>query len=204
MLGPEGDFITSPEISQMFGEVAPVKPHHVPALVLVLHPDLSCSCSACGSSASGWEPGLPSSCSWSSSGLEEDPWPATSSGYDTVRLSAPGDTFLQSYSYGEPVCQQPIVSLLLQVFSQLQSVLGEASVSLHLVEVSPALSQLQAENLTGQRHQTAEDELVYLRGETATGLSVSWYRRLDDVPRGKRRLEQDRIIFTLRAMNWLF
>lgn len=74
----------------------------------------------------------------------------------------------------------------LQVFSQLQSVLGGASVSLHLVEVSPALSHLQAQNLTGNRSQKAdaEDEPVYRRGETAAGLPVSWYRRLDDVPTG--------------------
>lgn len=74
----------------------------------------------------------------------------------------------------------------LQVFSQLQSVLGVASVSLHLVEVSPVLSRLQAQNLTGTRSQEAasEDEPVYRRGETSTGLPVSWYRRLDDVPAG--------------------
>lgn len=74
----------------------------------------------------------------------------------------------------------------LQVFSQLQSVLGGASVSLHLVEVSPALSLLQAQNLTGNRSQEAdaEDDLVYRRGETEAGLPVSWYCRLDDVPTG--------------------
>lgn len=72
------------------------------------------------------------------------------------------------------------------MLSQLRSVLGEASVSLHLVEVSPALSRLQAQNLTGNRSQEAdaEDEPVYRRGETAAGLPVSWYRRLDDVPTG--------------------
>ena len=75
----------------------------------------------------------------------------------------------------------------LQVFSQLQSVLCEASVSLHLVEVSPALSRLQAQTLTGDssREADAEDELVYRRGETAAGLPVSWYRRLEDVPTGR-------------------
>lgn len=74
----------------------------------------------------------------------------------------------------------------LQVFSQLQSVLSGASVSLHLVEVSPALSRLQAQNLTGHRSQEAdsEDEPVYRRGETSAGLPVSWYRRLEDVPKG--------------------
>lgn len=58
--------------------------------------------------------------------------------------------------------------------------------SLHLVEVSPALSLLQAQNLTGNRSQEAdaEDDLVYRRGETEARLPVSWYRRLDDVPTG--------------------
>lgn len=77
------------------------------------------------------------------------------------------------------------------MFSQLQTVLGEASVSLHLVEVSPALSQLQAQNLTGNCSWEAdpEDELVYHRGETTAGLPVSWYRRLDDVPTGTQHLD---------------
>lgn len=72
------------------------------------------------------------------------------------------------------------------MFGQLRSVLGGASVSLHLVEVSPALSRLQAQNLTGDSSQEAdaEDEPVYRSGETAAGLPVSWYRRLDDVPTG--------------------
>lgn len=79
----------------------------------------------------------------------------------------------------------------LQVFSQLRTVLGETSVSLHLVEVSPALSQLQAQNLTGSRSWEAdpEDKLVYRRGETTAGLPVSWYRRLDDVPTGTQHLD---------------
>lgn len=78
------------------------------------------------------------------------------------------------------------VVFCLQVFGQLRSVLGGASVSLHLVEVSPALSQIQAQNLTGNQSQEAdsEDDPVYRRGETSAGLQVSWYRRLDDVPAG--------------------
>lgn len=63
--------------------------------------------------------------------------------------------------------------------------------SLHLVEVSPALSQLQAQNLTGSRSWEAEpgDKLVYRRGETTAGLPVSWYHRLDDVPTGTQHLD---------------
>lgn len=76
--------------------------------------------------------------------------------------------------------------LSLQVFGQLRPVLGHTSVSLHLVEVSPALSRLQAQNLTSGRSQEADtmDEPVYRRGETVAGLPVSWYRRLEDVPLG--------------------
>lgn len=70
------------------------------------------------------------------------------------------------------------------MFGQLRSVLAEASPSLHLVEVSPVLSELQARTLTGSRGLEAGGELVYRCGETAAGLPVSWYRRLDDVPTG--------------------
>lgn len=73
-----------------------------------------------------------------------------------------------------------------QVFTQLKSVLGEAEVSLHLVEVSPKLSQVQAEHLTIDQQQDydAKEELVYRSGTTHTGLPVCWYRRIEDVPKG--------------------
>uniref|UniRef100_UPI0037E7A787 protein arginine methyltransferase NDUFAF7, mitochondrial n=1 Tax=Semicossyphus pulcher TaxID=241346 RepID=UPI0037E7A787 len=129
MLGPDGDFITSPEISQIFGELLGV-----------------------------WIVS-----EWMGAGQPKQ--------LQLVELG-PG--------------KGSLASDVLRVFSQLRSVLGEASVSLHLVEVSPALSRIQAENLTGNQSQEAdaEDELVYRRGETAGGLPVSWYRRLDDVPKG--------------------
>ncbi|XP_068198594.1 protein arginine methyltransferase NDUFAF7, mitochondrial isoform X3 [Antennarius striatus] len=92
---------------------------------------------------------------------------------------------------------------ILRVLGELRSVLGDASVSLHLVEVSPALSRLQAQRLTGplsrgpdaedtaqtlkgpsSQGPDAEDALVYRQGETAGGLTVSWYRHIDDVPTG--------------------
>ncbi|XP_040920061.1 protein arginine methyltransferase NDUFAF7, mitochondrial [Toxotes jaculatrix] len=127
MLGPDGDFITSPEISQIFGELLGV---------------------------------------WIIS-----EW-----------MGAGGPKQLQLVELGPG--KGSLASDILRVFSQLQSVLGQVSVSLHLVEVSPALSQLQAESLTRNHSREAEDELVYCRGETAAGLPVSWYRRLDDVPTG--------------------
>lgn len=78
--------------------------------------------------------------------------------------------------------------LFLQVFTQLRSVLADTAVSLHLVEVSPALSRIQAETLTRTcSHEMDDgDGPVYLGGETATGLPVSWYRCLEDVPAGTR------------------
>ncbi|GAA6231718.1 NADH dehydrogenase [ubiquinone] complex I, assembly factor 7 isoform X1 [Lates japonicus] len=129
MLGPEGDFITSPEISQIFGELLGV-----------------------------WV-------------ISE--W-----------MGAGGPRQLQVVELGPG--KGSLASDILRVFGQLRSVLGDVSVSLHLVEVSPALSRLQAQNLTGDgsREADAEDEPVYRRGETAAGLPVSWYRRLDDVPTG--------------------
>lgn len=129
MLGPDGDFITSPEISQIFGELLGV---------------------------------------WIIS-----EW-----------MGAGRPKHLQLVELGPG--KGSLASDILRVFSQLGSVLGGASVSLHLVEVSPALSRIQAQNLTGNRSQEAdtEDELVYRRGETAAGLPVSWYRRLEDVPSG--------------------
>lgn len=79
-----------------------------------------------------------------------------------------------------------------QVFGQLRSVVGGAAVSVHLVEVSPVLSRVQAETLTGTSGQEASGESdpdgpAYRRGETAAGVPVSWYRRLEDVPAGENR-----------------
>ncbi|KAK2889808.1 protein arginine methyltransferase NDUFAF7, mitochondrial isoform X1 [Channa argus] len=129
MLGPSGDFITSPEISQIFGELL----------------------------------GVWIISEWMGAGRPKQ--------LQLVELG-PG--------------KGSLASDVLRVFSQLQSVFGEASVSLHLVEVSPALSELQAQNLTGTCSQKADaaDEPVYRSGKTAAGLPVSWYRRIDDVPSG--------------------
>uniref|UniRef100_A0A672FGM6 Protein arginine methyltransferase NDUFAF7 n=1 Tax=Salarias fasciatus TaxID=181472 RepID=A0A672FGM6_SALFA len=129
MLGPDGDFITSPEISQIFGELI----------------------------------GVWIISEWMASGRPRR--------LQLVELG-PG--------------RGSLAADVLRVFGQLRSVLAEASVSLHLVEVSPALSLVQAGSLTadGGRAANGEDEAAYRRGETAAGLPVSWYRRLEDVPAG--------------------
>ena len=74
------------------------------------------------------------------------------------------------------------------MLGQLRSVLGGAEVSVHLVEVSPRLSAVQAALLTGARGppEAPGDQAVYRRAATPTGTPVSWYRQLDDVPRGGR------------------
>ncbi|CAN9507332.1 unnamed protein product [Ophioblennius macclurei] len=130
MLGPDGDFITSPEISQIFGELVGV---------------------------------------WIIS-----EW-----------MAAGRPPRLQLVELGPG--RGSMAADVLRVVGQLRSLLADASVSLHLVEVSPALSLLQAQNLTGDgagRVADSEDEPAYRRGETAGGLLVSWYRRLEDVPAG--------------------
>ncbi|XP_063757961.1 LOW QUALITY PROTEIN: protein arginine methyltransferase NDUFAF7, mitochondrial [Eleginops maclovinus] len=129
MLGPDGDFITSPEISQIFGELLGV---------------------------------------WIVS-----EW-----------MGAGRPKHLQLVELGPG--KGSLASDILRVFSQLKSVLDGASVSLHLVEVSPALSRVQAQTLTGGNsvEASSEDEPVYRRGETSAGLPVFWYRRLEDVPAG--------------------
>uniref|UniRef100_A0A3Q3WX43 Protein arginine methyltransferase NDUFAF7 n=1 Tax=Mola mola TaxID=94237 RepID=A0A3Q3WX43_MOLML len=129
MLGPDGDFITSPEISQIFGELQLI--------------------------------GVWIISEWMGAGRPRQ--------LQLVELG-PG--------------KGSLAADVLRVFGQLRSVLADASVSLHLVEVSPVLSRIQAQNLTGDRslEADAEDQPVYRRGETAAGLPVSWYRCLDDVP----------------------
>ncbi|XP_047429175.1 protein arginine methyltransferase NDUFAF7, mitochondrial [Mugil cephalus] len=129
MLGPDGDFITSPEISQIFGELI----------------------------------GVWIISEWIGAGRPKQ--------LQVVELG-PG--------------RGSLAADVLRVFSQLRSVLGDSSVSLHLVEVSPALGRVQAQTLTSSCSHEAEDEdeAVYRRGETPDGLPVSWYRRLDDVPAG--------------------
>lgn len=54
---------------------------------------------------------------------------------------------------------------------------------MHLVEISPYLSTLQAQLLC-YRHETIDSNTCgyYQKGETASGIEVYWYSRLEDVP----------------------
>lgn len=60
-------------------------------------------------------------------------------------------------------------------------------ISLHLVEISPFLSEVQAKRLCCQHTDTKnEDEATvpyYRKGETVSGIPVYWYRKLQDVPK---------------------
>ncbi|KAL2081843.1 hypothetical protein ACEWY4_021661 [Coilia grayii] len=129
MLGAEGDFITSPEISQIFGELL----------------------------------GIWCISEWMAAGR-----PKT----------------LQLVEFGPG--RGSLASDILRVFSQLKTVLSGAEVSVHLVEVSPKLSQVQAQCLTGDQSQvaTSEDDPAYRSGITSNGLPISWYRTISDVPKG--------------------
>lgn len=128
MLGAGGDFITSPEISQIFGEL------------------LGVWCIS----------------EWMAAGK--------SSALQLVELG-PG--------------RGSLTSDILRVFSQLKGVLGETGISIHLVEVSPKLSQVQAECLTGNQTQTyTNNHAFYRSGTTCTGQPIYWYHRMEDIPRG--------------------
>lgn len=74
----------------------------------------------------------------------------------------------------------------LQVFSQFQHLLNSCDISIHLVEVSPKLSEIQAIKLTGDNIPTQYDEntLAYKKGITKSGLHISWYHDVQDVPAG--------------------
>ncbi|XP_048391421.1 protein arginine methyltransferase NDUFAF7, mitochondrial isoform X2 [Stegostoma tigrinum] len=128
VLGPQGDFITSPEISQIFGELLGVW---------------------CVSE-------------WMAAGK-----PKT---FQLVELG-PGRGTLASDA--------------LRVFSQLHSVLKDSEISVHLVEVSPKLSEVQAQLLTEGEHHLLHDPngAIYKTGTTKTGLPISWYKDLQDVPK---------------------
>ncbi|XP_006882411.1 PREDICTED: NADH dehydrogenase [ubiquinone] complex I, assembly factor 7 isoform X1 [Elephantulus edwardii] len=129
MLGEKGDFITSPEISQIFGELL----------------------------------GIWFISEWMSAGKN--------STFQLVELG-PG--------------RGTLTGDILRVFSQLGSVLKNSDISIHLVEVSQKLSEVQAVTLTEEKApvQRSPDSPVYMKGITKSGLPISWYRNLQDVPKG--------------------
>lgn len=72
---------------------------------------------------------------------------------------------------------------MLRVFGQFKM---SDCMTLHLVEVSPHLSMMQARQLCCQFAETKEDDTTakhYLSGETISGIKVYWYKNIDDVPK---------------------
>ncbi|KAJ7342067.1 hypothetical protein JRQ81_008611 [Phrynocephalus forsythii] len=127
MLGEKGDFVTSPEISQIFGELI----------------------------------GIWFVSEWMASGKPKK--------FQLVELG-PG--------------RGSLTSDILRVFNQLSSLLSKCEISVHLMEVSPKLSEIQASVLTEENTKLQESSAAYMQGVTKTGLSIFWYRDLNDVPVG--------------------
>ncbi|XP_057414739.1 protein arginine methyltransferase NDUFAF7, mitochondrial isoform X3 [Balaenoptera acutorostrata] len=128
MLGEKGDFITSPEISQIFGELL----------------------------------GIWFISEWIATGKNAD--------FQLVELGPGRGTLLGD---------------ILRVFSQLASVLKNCDISIHLVEVSQKLSEIQALTLTEEKVLLERNagSPVYMKGVTKSGIPISWYRDLQDVPK---------------------
>uniref|UniRef100_A0A7N5K8U0 Protein arginine methyltransferase NDUFAF7 n=1 Tax=Ailuropoda melanoleuca TaxID=9646 RepID=A0A7N5K8U0_AILME len=129
MLGEKGDFITSPEISQIFGELL----------------------------------GIWFISEWMAAGKN--------AAFQLVELG-PG--------------RGTLAGDILRVFSQLGSVLKNCDISIHLVEVSEKLSEIQALTLTEEKVPVERNagSPVYMKGVTKSGIPISWYRDLHDVPKG--------------------
>lgn len=72
---------------------------------------------------------------------------------------------------------------ILKVFTQLKLA---GKFSMHLVEISPTLSKIQAQRFCYNHRYIGDDPEVpyYQMGETATGTEAYWYNRLEDVPQG--------------------
>ncbi|XP_055851986.1 protein arginine methyltransferase NDUFAF7 homolog, mitochondrial [Episyrphus balteatus] len=123
VFGQEGDFITSPEISQIFGELVSV---------------------------------------WC---LSEWRKVSSPSPFQVVELGPGRGT------------------LSIDVLKTLTHFNLGGQFSLHLVEVSPYLSKMQASRLCFKQ-ELVDDGPCYMKGETLMGTKVFWYKRFEDVPRG--------------------
>ncbi|CAI9531951.1 unnamed protein product [Staurois parvus] len=129
MLGEHGDFVTSPEISQIFGELI----------------------------------GIWCVSEWISGGKSKS--------LNLVELG-PG--------------RGSLMSDILRVFNQFRYLLNTCDISIHLVEVSPKLSEIQALNLTENSTEAKYEDKspCYKMGITKTGLPINWYYNIQDVPSG--------------------
>ncbi|XP_072032555.1 protein arginine methyltransferase NDUFAF7, mitochondrial-like isoform X2 [Amphiura filiformis] len=134
VFGSSGDFTTSPEISQMFGELLAV-------------------------------------------------WVI----YEWTQLGSPEKLQVVELGPGRGT----LADDMLRVFKQLQHVAKDA-VSLHLVEVSPKMSAMQEAKLTGAATSEGSDAetnpnmdgIPYRTAISQTGVPVSWYTHISQVPKG--------------------
>ena len=77
--------------------------------------------------------------------------------------------------------------------------LKNCEISIHLVEVSQKLSEIQALTLTEENVpvERSAGSPVYMKGVTKSGIPISWYRDLLDVPKGNDfTLINERILIT--------
>lgn len=125
VFGQHGDFITSPEISQIFGELI---------------------------------------AAWCLSEYQKvgSPKPV-----QFVELGPGRGTFIQD---------------ILRVCNHLK-IIPTSQLSIHLVELSPYLSKMQAQKLCYSTKEFNQNDLPFYRiGETISGIKMYWYRRIEDVP----------------------
>lgn len=124
VFGQKGDFITSPEIAQIFGEMMAV---------------------------------------WC---LNEYQKIGVQKHLQIVELGPGRGTLIQD---------------IMKVFSQF--VTNSSDISIHLVEVSPFLSKMQAQKMCFKSLEFDQADLPYYRrGEMVSGVNAYWYKRIEDVP----------------------
>lgn len=145
VFGREGDFITSPEISQIFGEVSYLDVQYR---------------NACYNLFSLQLVGVWLVSEWRKMG--------SPSPFQLVELGPGRGTLARD---------------VLKVLSKFK--LG-AELSIHMVEVSPFLSKIQAQRFCYTHETLPEDSQLphYQTGTTASGTKAFWHRRLEDVPQG--------------------
>lgn len=123
VFGQQGDFITSPEIGQIFGEMIAI-------------------------------------------------WCLT----EYQKLGSPSPLQIVELGPGRGT----LIQDMLRVISKLQII---KDFSIELVEISPFLSQAQAQILCVSSREVS-GEKHYREGDTASGIKVRWYRSFDEIPDG--------------------
>lgn len=96
------------------------------------------------------------------------------------KCGSPGPLQIVEFGPGRGTLSQ----ILLRVFAKFDL---SDKFSLHLVEISPYLSELQAKRLCCQHTETEKEDMdkvpYYRKGESVSGIKVYWYRSLEHVPK---------------------